>query len=375
MVLDDCRQNDEPDRQEMKILYRYVTKEILLYLLIVLSAVLTIYLTVDFVEKIDNFLEAGVPAVRCIIYLLFKLPFIIVQVAPVGFLLSILVAFGLMSKNREVTALRSCGIGKRLLLKPTLVLGVVFCVLAFAVAEMVVPIFMDNANQIWLTEVRKKNIFASKTNDIWMRTSNQIIHIVHYHPEDKSVSGITIFTFDDGFRLYKRIDATTGTYSSGKWELFEGVQQVFDQDTKADQLDYFKNMAADIDLNPEDLSQAAKRADEMGLAELYRYIKKVEGEGYSAVRYRVDYHGKIAAPFVYVFLSLLGTAIALRGKLREGMAVSIMYGLVVAFFYWVFNSFCISLGYAEMLPPVIAAWAANFVLFCVSEFLFLSTNL
>jgi lipopolysaccharide export system permease protein len=133
-------------------------------------------------------------------------------------------------------------------------------------------------------------------------------------------------------------------------------------------------MAVDLDLNPDDLAQAARRSDEMGLAELGHYIEKVEREGYGAVRYRVDYHGKIAAPFVCLFLSLLGTGIALRGKLREGMPVSITYGLGIAFLYWIFNSFCISLGYAEMMPPVIAAWVANLVFFSGAGFLILNAN-
>jgi lipopolysaccharide export system permease protein len=112
----------------------------------------------------------------------------------------------------------------------------------------------------------------------------------------------------------------------------------------------------------------------MGLAELARYIQKVEREGYGATRYRVDYHGKIAAPFVCIFLSVLGTAIALRGKLREGMPVSITFGLGIAFLYWIFNSFCLSLGYAEMLPPVVAAWIANLVFSCAAGFLLLNAR-
>ncbi|MBR9985238.1 MAG: LptF/LptG family permease, partial [Desulfosarcina sp.] len=158
----------------MTILYRYVTREILASFLIVLAAVLSIYVAVDFIEKIDNFMEAGVPAIRCVVYLLYKLPYIFVQIAPVGFLLSILVALGLMNKNNEVIALRSCGIGKNRLLKPTMVIGVFFGAGLFLIAEMLVPVFMVNANRIWLQEVRKKNIYASKTNDIWMRAARQI---------------------------------------------------------------------------------------------------------------------------------------------------------------------------------------------------------
>ena len=358
----------------MTILYRYVTREILIYFSIVLTAVLSIYVAVDFIEKIDNFMEAGVSASRCVVYLLYKLPFILVQIAPVGFLLSILVALGLMSKNHEVIALKSCGIGKNRLLKPTVILGVLFCAGLFVVAEMLVPVFMVNANQIWLQEVRKKNIYASRTNDIWMRVARQIIHIKRYAPEEKSIAGITIHTFDENFRLIDRIDAESGEFKNGRWRLNRTVEQVFEDNSEGHQLKFLDTITADIDLNPDDLAQAAKRSDEMGLAELGRYIEKVELEGYGATRYRVDYHSKIAAPFVYLFLSVLGTGIALRGKLREGLSVSIAYGLGIAFLYWIFNSFCLSLGYAEMMPPVVAAWVANLVFFCVAGFLLLNAD-
>jgi lipopolysaccharide export system permease protein len=253
-------------------------------------------------------------------------------------------------------------------------MGFAFCGLLFAVGEFVVPQFMDNANRIWLQEVRKKNIYATRTKDIWMRAPRQIIHIKKYSPEDKRISGVTIHIFDEAFRLIQRMDAESGVFENGKWHLGNVLQQSFGNDAEILDVETHEQMVAGIDLNPEDLSRAAKRSDEMGLAELARYIQKVEREGYAATRYRVDYHGKIAAPFVCIFLSVLGTAIALRGRLREGMPVSITYGLGIAFIYWIFNSFCISLGYAEMLPPVVAAWIANLVFSCASGFLLLNAK-
>lgn len=358
----------------MTLLYRYVTREIIFTFFIVLTAVLSIYVAIDFIEKIDNFLEAGVPAMRCLVYLIYKLPFIIAQIAPIGFLLSILVALGLMSKNNEIIALKSCGIGMDRLLKPTLTLGFIFCIGLFVMSEMVVPVFMENANQIWLQEVRKKNIFASKTNDIWMRSARQIIHIKQYIPEEKRATGITIHSFDGNFRLIQRVDAEAGHYDNGRWQLSAIIRQTLEESDRTYQVDVAAEMTVDIDLHPDDLSRVAKQSDEMGLAELGRYIEKVEREGYGATRYRVDYQSKIAAPFVCIFLSVLGTAIALRGKLREGMPVSIAYGLAIAFIYWIFNSFCLSLGYAEMLPPVVAAWMANVVFSCASGLLLLSVG-
>jgi lipopolysaccharide export system permease protein len=360
--------------EKMTILYRYVTREILATFFIVLAAVLSIYVAIDFIEKIDNFMEAGLPASRCIVYLLYKLPFIFVQIAPVGFLLSILVALGLMSKNNEIIALKSCGIGKSPLIKPTLVLGIIFCGVLFVLAQTLVPIFMAKANQIWLLEVRQKNIYASRTNDIWMRAARQIIHIKQYIPKEKRVAGITVYIFDDNFRLIERVDAESGVFRKGRWKLDDAVVQLFDKSGGVRQRIEHTTRTIDVDLNPDDLAKAAKQSDEMGLAELRRYIKKSESEGYGATRYRVDYQSKIATPFVCIFLSVLGAGIALRGKLREGIPLSITYGLAIAFIYWIFNSFCISLGYAEMLPPVIAAWLANLVFSCAAVLLLLNAN-
>jgi lipopolysaccharide export system permease protein len=335
---------------------------------------MSIYVAVDFIEKIDNFMEAGVSAGRCLVYLMFKLPFIAVQIAPVGFLLSILIALGVMSKNNEIIALKSCGIGKERLLKPTMVMGLFFCAGLFVTADMIVPAFMARANQIWLHEVRKKNIYATKTNDIWMRAARQIIHIKQYTPKEKRISGITIHTFDDDFRLVQRVDAQTGGFAKGRWQLEDVIVQILEEDKETYRVELKQTLTADIDLNPDDLAQAAKRSDEMGLSELGRYIEKVEREGYGATRYRVDYQSKIASPFVCIFLTVLGTGIALRGKLREGMPVSITYGLAITFLYWIFNSLCLALGYAEMLPPVVAAWMANLVFSCAAGVLLFSIN-
>ena len=355
----------------MTILSRYVVREILKSFFIVLVAVLSIYLAIDFIEKIDNFMEAGVPAVRCLVYLLYKLPFIVVQIAPLGFLLAILIALGLMSKNNEIIALRSCGIGKSQLLRPSMVLGLLCCAGIFIMAEMIVPRFMASANQIWLKEVRKKNLVASKTNDIWMRAARQIIHIKQYIPQEKKMTGITVYHFDERFRLTERLDALSGAYEQDRWHLAGVTRLVFTDDGASQEAMTDAAFTADIDLVPEDLLTAVKRSDEMGLFELGAYIAKAEREGYPATRYRVDYHSKLAAPFVVIFLSMLGVAIVLRGKLREGISVSVIYGLGIAFLYWIFNSFCISLGYAEMLPPFAAAWLANLIFISGAAFLLL----
>ena len=71
----------------MGILGRYFSKEILKYLGIFLFALVFIYLTVDFTQKIDNFIQANVPTGPMLIYFAYKIPYVVIQMVPIAVVL------------------------------------------------------------------------------------------------------------------------------------------------------------------------------------------------------------------------------------------------------------------------------------------------
>ena len=129
-----------------------------------------------------------------------------------------------------------------------------------------------------------------------------------------------------------------------------------------------------MDLTPEDLKRAAKKSEEMSFRELYHYIQDVEGEGYDATSYRVDLQGKFALPLSCIIVCIIGASVTLRKTTREGLASNIMFGMVIVFLYFVAQGFCTSLGYGGILPPLIAAWIANFLFTCLAVFNFLNAD-
>jgi lipopolysaccharide export system permease protein len=349
----------------INVLYKYLIRETLRYFFMVLILVVVIYLSVDFFEKIGDFMEAGLPFSHVIEFFIFSIPFVISQILPVGILLSVLICFGLMNKHNELTALRSCGISLYTMLKPILTYGVIFTFILFFISEAVVPITMTTANYIWLKEVKKEQAVSTRENNIWMKNQNVIIHIRHYNPKDQTLYKVAVNCFDDQFKLVRRLDADHGSFVDGRWILYEILEQELDESGSYNML-YHESMPVDLDMNPERLKQVAKKTSEMGLFELLHHIHSIEDEGYTATQYRVDFHSKIAFPFVCIILVLAGMGISCRNRLKDGLPASIAYGIGMAFLYWVLNSFCISLGYGEMLPPIIAAWATNVILLCFS---------
>ena len=357
----------------MSILDRYLIKEILKHFGIVLSAVSFIYLAIDFFENIDKFMEAGLPISRALEFFQLKLPLIIVQITPVGILLAVLITFGLMNKNNEIIALKSSGMSVYHFLKPILALGVLFTIIYFILAEIVVPITISRANEIWRFEVKKYAVTSERKN-IWIKGHRSITYISYFNPQDQSISGITLNHFDQQFKLTRRVDAAKGKYKNKQWIFYDVMEQRLNNQSGSYVVSFADEQAEEIDLVPEDLKKVAKKSEEMGFKELYRYIQDVESEGYDATPYRVDLQGKFALPLSCIIVCIIGASITLRKTTREGLAMSITYGIVIVFLYWITQSFCSSLGYGGMLPPYVAAWIANFLFACFAVFNFLNAD-
>ncbi len=348
----------------MTILDRYLVKEILKCFGIVLTVVLGLFIIVEFFNKADNFMEAGLSISRLIRYLQLKLPQIIVQITPIGILLAVLVAFGLMNKHNEIIALKSGGVSVYFLMRAVLTIAVFLGIVLFFLSEVVVPITISKANRIWLSEVKKKPVLATRQRNIWIKGNRAIYFIKYFNPQNQSVSGITLNYFDDAFKLSKRIDATSGVYQKGRWILSDIMEQILDEESKTYVVRIYPQKALAIDILPEDLKRVFTKSEEMNVAELFSYIREVESEGYDATTFQVDLHARFAFPVLTIIVCIIGIGIAVRRKGREGPSVSIAYGAVMIFLYWVLHSFCLSLGYGGLLPPIVAAWISNIIFSC-----------
>lgn len=352
----------------MSIIGKYLTIEMLKFFGIILLMVIGIYLAVDFFEKIDNFLEAGLPLSKVLTFFQLRIPFIVAQIAPVGILLAVLIVFGLMNKNYELIAFRSSGISVYYFLKPVLSLALLLSVLLFLLADLIVPMTINKANRIWLGEVKRKSAVTSREKNIWIKGGRSISHIKYYNSKNKTISGVTLYYFDKDFKLKRRVDAKTGHFENGKWIFREIMEQQLNKTTEDYTVTFQEQRFEPFEFLPDDLKRVAKKSEEMNFIELLEYIRDVESEGYDATSYKVDLHAKIAFPLVCIVLCLLATGIAVKRKLREGLSLNIAYGIGLIFIYWIFYSFCLSLGYGGILPPVIAAWTANFIFLCIGIF-------
>lgn len=352
----------------MRVLTKYLIREFVKLFFIFEAILIFIYLVLDFLDKIDNFIEAGASRSLVFFFFLYKLPFVVVQMVPPALALTVIVMFSVLRRNREITAMKACGINlfemTRVLLFAALCIGAV----TFLTSEILVPHASTRSNRIWKTDVNKMDpgLFYG-SSQIWYKGPDRIYWIRHFLGNNNIMDDPTFYFFDGTFRLIKKIDGKKGVWVDGRWILEDAiVQELNDQgDYSLKKLDRFN---LDIPETPESFKKGLKKPEEMGLWQLKRYAEEVREEGYDSSKYLVDMNIKFAFPFICMILVIMGIPIAL--ELKSGsIPMAVSAGIGVCFLYLLTLGFSRSLGLMGVIPPVLAAWLSNILFSLIGIYL------
>ncbi|MCF8034485.1 MAG: LPS export ABC transporter permease LptG [Desulfarculaceae bacterium] len=354
----------------MRILSLYVAREFLKLFGFLVVGFVAIFTLFDFIEKVDNFLEAGVATSTMLSYFVLQVPEITALMIPMAILMASVLSLGLMAKKNEIVAVKSSGISMFRFTLPILLLSLVLALTVALINEVVLPITKTRTNFIWNVRVEKQPGKLFQKERFWYKGQDAIYQVGFYQPDSQSLSEVTTYRFGPEFVLSERIDAKRARYLGGKWVFFEGLyQKRLPGGGYSAQL--FDQLNLDLPEKPTDFSRLAKPSEEMGLGELARYVGKVEAKGFVPLRQLVDLQAKLSFPFVCLIMALIGIPLALFKEKGRFLPAAVIIGLGVALFYWVGFSYCKSIfGYGGALPPVLAAWLTNLVFGLFGVFMF-----
>ena len=166
----------------MKIFPKYFFQEYIKLFVLCLIIFISIFLIIDFLQRIDNFIEVNASKDMIFSYFLNKIPFITIQMIPVGVLLSIVIMFSLMKKNNEIIAIKACGLDLFKLSGIIMMISLLIGITTFLFGEMIVPYTSSKSNEIWNMEVEKYDTRRFYGGDqIWYKAPNAIYWIKHLY--------------------------------------------------------------------------------------------------------------------------------------------------------------------------------------------------
>jgi len=343
----------------MKILRKYICREFLKILLLSMSAFILIYLVVDFFARMDTFVEYEAAPTQVFLYYLYQIPGIGFQVFPLGVLMATLLGLAILSRNNEITAMKASGIILYRITLPLFLLGILASGLCFVGNEFVVPFSKRQSDDILLVDIRKKSRKTFIRNyKVWYRSQNAIYNFQIFNPQKDVLEGITLFEFDDDFKLTRRIEAERALWKGNVWHFYDVTIRDFREKTEI-QTTRFEEKVIPIPETPDVFKEERRDTEEMGYYDLRRYIRNIEKGGYDATRYVVDLYAKLSFPFTCAIMVLIGIPFSTKTARSGGIALPIVMSIVIGFLYWIILNLSLSLGHSGLLPPQLAAFAPH----------------
>lgn len=364
----------------MSILDRYILNTFARNLALVLLTLISLYGLIEFLEKIDDFIEYRAELKYYLLYPLHLLPVIISNSMPMAVLLATFATVGGFSRSSQLTAMLSGGISFNRISRPLFQGGLALAVLIIIANLWLVPWASRESNYILLTKIkgyspqnRGYTLQKSPSKDIYFREDNRIISVNQAFPDKSLVFGLTIIEFNSEFMPVKRIQAERAIHvQNGSWRLDNAAIWNFSPKTRSvSSFDHKPELLIDLKRPPSGVVQFWTRPEDLTLGELLQFTAKLRNEGYDPKAYQVETHMRFAKAAVPVIMVLIGIPFALQRGRNASFSLGIVISLVIFVVYFIFYAVFAVFGAIAILPPLIAAWAANILMALIGGWFYL----
>ena len=346
----------------MKIIDKYLIKQFIQTIAFGLLGFTIIFIVIDAMENLDDFIDQSVPALKIIHYYIVFSPEIIRLMTPVAVLFAALFTAGKAANLSELTAIKASGVSLFRFMLPFLITTFFISMFSIYFSGYVVP--MANKTKLNIEqEYLKKNISFSGSNIYFQDSKQRIVSISFFDNNSNRANRVSIQDFNpkDLKQMQSRIDAVSMTYDTLNhvWIAYNGIKRDFFG--KKQDADYFTEYQIhNLNFSPSDLLQKQTRPSEMNLSELKKLIKTQENAGNDPTSTLIEYHSRIAFAMTSVIVVLFGLPIS-ANKRKGGIASQVGLNILVTFLYLVFMKVSQAFGKNGSLNPIITAWIANFI--------------
>ena len=359
---------------------RYILRECLSGLALVLGVLLLAILMIDVVEQLRTIgSDVKLSLAGALRLSLMKLPLIMEQTLPFAILVASMLAFTRLNRRSELSIIRASGISAWRFLAPVIVMALV---LGIFTTTLLNPFAAKLTESFELERARLlddgRQTMAVSDSGVWLRQGDDSSQIV-IHARRVEEGGIVLVDVKmieeerlfagnrptNDYTFVRRIDATRAYLRNGFWQLENVVENVpnLPPERKA-------NLAIPTSLDAVTLLDKFASPNTIGFWNLPRFVSQTQAAGLDASRYKMRWNSLMATPALFVAMGLIGAIVCLRLSRLGGTSRLLAIGSLMAVGLYFFTQFSSSLGATGAAPPVVAAWSPPlFVLFCTLTFL------
>ena len=347
----------------MKILDKYIAKQILSSIFIVLGILIVVVGILDLVDEIKK-INSEYTISFVFMYVLLNVPQNIYEVLPIATLMGSLIGLSKFSSTNELNAAKSCGVSFGQIISIAIKTGLLIVILTFIVGEFFAPKGQQLANDV-------KNIGEStrlsmkNTDGIWIKSGDSFIHIANVYP-NKIVKEVSVYRFNEKQQLMQSIYAEEGYYSNGKW-FMKNVTSTDFQNKDIEVLSIDKTTFKEfVDLDLFDIMII--KPNQMNLLQLNKYINYLKTNSMESKNYELAFWSKFSVPISCLVMFLLTTPFVHSNIRTASLGQRIFIGILTGVVLFLFNQTLNKLSIIINMPPFIGSFLPVIILFIISLF-------
>lgn len=358
----------------MRLLDRYLLRELLMPLGYCLGGFLVFWIAFDLFTSLNEFQKGNLRWGDIALYYLLKAPELLVVIMPVGLLLALLYALTNHARHHELTAMRAAGISLWRLTLPYFGMGLLFTATLFVLNEQVVP---DGAERAQHLLTRRQTGVVQKTDAGWTR------HLVfenelerrHWQIGFYHAKGALMIRPQVDWRLpdgsYRQILAEGAVWQDNHW-LFTNVEEIVyppgsdlalpprrtNELVLADLAETPELIGSEIKISNLDSLKAARQS-QLNISEIRQYLRlhpRLDVKRRDLLLTHLQ--NRWATPWTCLVVVLIALPFGAPSG-RRNVFVGVASSVFICFAFFVLRELALALGSGGYVSPWLAAWAPN----------------
>src|SRR5215475_12261838 len=347
---------------------RYIFSEIFSPFGLSLGVLCFVMLTKELLRLVELLVTKGVGLLAVIKVFAHLLPSFLVLTLPIAGLIASITAFGRLSFDKELVAMRAAGLSLVRLSRPVLLFAMMVFTMTLLLAQWGQPWSSLNLKKVALNLLRDQLVLALERGTFNEPIPRLVVFVTDTDTENPGTAP-GIFISDERNAEDPRIIVAAQyqvlmepSNNQVALRLQNGVIHSRPDQADQNQQTSFSSYDLKLSLNQSGYSTTEERPSYESI------VARLNQSGWrdpAALRRLIEYYKDLAFPTASLIFCILGVPVGIVSK-RSGRIGGFAVGVLVVIIYYMLNVACEFLVTTTVIPPFAGAWGPNAVFILVT---------
>ncbi len=317
----------------------------------------------------------GVPFSEVLHLIVLLLPSFLVLTIPMAFLLAVLLAFGRLSSDNEITVLKASGFSLESLLPPVLWAAAVAAMLTLFISLVAVPWGNTGFKRMTVEVARKYAASAIKERIFRDDLPGIVLYLDQYDESSRTMQKIMIQDSrnpDKQLTIFAKSGMVSSDDTTGILRIVLRNGSIHSQNKQDYRLISFQEYLLTVD--PGEAIFPLRTELDMNIKELITGIRAEQLVPQLRLKMATELHSRFAFPFATFVFAILAVPLGLSNR-RSGKGAGFTISILIILSYYILLSFLRTMAEKGQIQPYLAIWLPNLVFLSAGILLFRMASL